>query len=234
MASDPRALEVLAAEIVACRRCPRLVAHREAVAREKKREFRDDDYWGRPLPGYGDPAARLLVVGLAPAAHGGNRTGRVFTGDSSGLFLFRALHQAGFASQPSSRGRDDGLVLHDAWVNVAVRCAPPDNKPLPAERAACAPWLAAEVRLLPRIRVVVALGKIAWDAVLRLAPEVGWTPPTRPKPAFAHLAEASLGGARGDLRLIGSYHPSRQNTNTGRLTAEMLGRVFGLARAALR
>ena len=227
--SRGRALAVLAEEIVACRRCPRLVAHREETARVKKREFRNDTYWGRPLPGFGDPRARLLVVGLAPAAHGGNRTGRVFTGDSSGAFLLRAMHGAGFANQPFSRDRDDGLVLDDAWINVAVRCAPPDNKPLPAELAACAAWLAAEVRLLPRVRVVVALGRIAWDAVLRLAPELGWTVP-QPRPAFAHLAAAPLG----PVTLLGSYHPSRQNTNTGKLTPAMLDRAFTLARASLR
>ena len=222
-----RALDVLAEEIVACRRCPRLVAHREETARVKKREFKDDTYWGRPLPGFGDPAARLLVIGLAPAAHGGNRTGRVFTGDSSGTFLLRAMHKAGFANQPFSRSRDDGLVLTDAWINVAVRCAPPENKPLPSELANCASWLSAEVRLLPRVQAVVALGRIAWDAVLRLAVELGWTVPPRPRPTFGHLERAALG----PMSLIGSYHPSRQNTNTGKLTPEMFDRVFKLVRA---
>jgi uracil-DNA glycosylase len=224
MASDAR-LRVLAGEIVQCRRCPRLVAHREAVAAGRKREFADWDYWGRPLPGFGDPRARVLVVGLAPAAHGGNRTGRCFTGDSSGLWLMRAMHAAGFANHPWSRDRDDGLRLKGAWILVAVRCAPPDNKPLPAELAACAGWLAAETRLLPRVRVVVALGRIAWDAVLRLAPVMGWTA-DKPRGAFAHGARLSLGA----IELIGSYHPSRQNTNTGRLTQSMLDRVFRLAR----
>jgi uracil-DNA glycosylase family 4 len=221
-------LKVLAGEIVRCRRCPRLVAHRERVAREKKREFAEWAYWGRPLPGFGDPRARLLVVGLAPAAHGGNRTGRVFTGDSSGLFLMRAMHAAGFASEPFSRDRDDGLRLRDAWINVAARCAPPDNRPLPTELASCRAWLVGEVTLLPRIQVVVALGAIAWEAVLRLAPDLGWTS-EKPRGAFAHLARLCLGS----VELIGSYHPSRQNTNTGRLTAPMLDRVFTLARQLL-
>jgi uracil-DNA glycosylase family 4 len=221
-------LRVLAEEIIACRKCPRLVAHREEVAREKKREFASWDYWGRPLPGFGDPRARLLVVGLAPAAHGGNRTGRVFTGDSSGMFLLGAMHAAGFANVPWSRDRDDGLRLRDAFILVAVRCAPPDNKPSPAELSTCADWLAAETRLLPRVRVVVALGAIAWGAILRLAPALGWTA-ERPRGDFGHGRRLSLGS----VELIGSYHPSRQNTNTGKLTRPMLDGVFGIARGLL-
>ena len=220
-------LRILGDEIVRCRRCPRLVAHRETVARVKKREFREWDYWGRPLPGYGDPRARLLVVGLAPAAHGGNRTGRVFTGDSSGMFLMRAMHAAGFANHPWSRDRDDGLRLRDAWILVAARCAPPDNKPSPAELAHCSGWLLGETRLLPRLRVVVALGKVAWDAVLRLAPAIGWTPARPRGAAFGHGARLALG----PVELLGSYHPSRQNTTTGRLGRAAFDAVFVRARA---
>jgi uracil-DNA glycosylase family 4 len=226
-----RCLGDLSRTIVACRLCPRLVLHRERVAREKKRAFRDHDYWGRPVPGFGDPEARLLVVGLAPAAHGANRTGRMFTGDSSGAWLFRALHGTGFASQPTSTDRDDGLVLHDAYVTAVVRCAPPDNKPERAEIARCAPYLAAELEHLEEVRVIVALGQIAFRGCLDLLRTRGVAVP-RPAPAFRHGAVYRFG--RGAPVLLGSYHPSRQNTQTGRLTRAMLESVFGMARAELK
>jgi uracil-DNA glycosylase family 4 len=216
------ALAAVRAAVIACEDCPRLRAHCARVAREKKRAHRDDAYWGRPVPGFGDPRARLLVVGLAPAAHGANRTGRVFTGDGSGDFLMAALHTAGFASLPTARSADDGLRLTDAYILSAVRCAPPDNKPTPAEIARCRRHLAAEVAALPRVRVVVALGKIGHDAYLAHAG-------TR-APRFAHGGESRLPGG---LVLLASYHPSRQNTNTGRLTAPMLAAVFRRARRLL-
>lgn len=191
----------------------------------KRRQFRDDPYWGRPLAGFGDPAARVLVVGLAPAAHGGNRTGRMFTGDDSGLWLMRALHAHGFASIPRSTDRGDGLVLRDAYITAAARCAPPDNRPTPAELATCRPYLARERVLLTNVRVIVALGRIAFAAVLAVEEARGVVLP-RPRPRFAHGAGATLG----DASLLASYHPSRQNTQTGRLTAEMLATIFGEAR----
>ncbi|MEO5616625.1 MAG: uracil-DNA glycosylase [Candidatus Eisenbacteria bacterium] len=196
------------------------------MARAKKREFADQTYWGRPVPGFGDPAARLLVVGLAPAAHGGNRTGRVFTGDSSGDWLYEALHRFGFASQPHSVGRDDGMRLAGCWVCAAGRCAPPDNKPTPAELEQCRPFLAAEIRLLREVRVVVSLGRIGHEAWLRAA---GWWErlPPRERPEFAHGAEHRL---EGGTTLLCSYHPSRQNTNTRRLTRDMWHAVFARAR----
>jgi uracil-DNA glycosylase family 4 len=215
-------------EIVACRRCPRLVEYLQVVAARKKREFAGWDYWAKPLPGFGDPRAQLLLVGLAPAAHGGTRTGRMFTGDSSGAFLMRALHHAGFASQPSSVRRDDGLRLRDAYIVLGARCAPPENKPLPEEMAHCRPFLVREISLLPRVRVVVALGKIAFDAFLAAAPELGIAVP-KPRPAFGHGARVDLGR----VVLLSSYHPSRQNTNTGKLTPAMLDRVFAQARKLL-
>jgi uracil-DNA glycosylase len=211
----------LESTITACRLCPRLVAWREEVAREKRRAYRDEDYWGKPVPGFGDPAARVLIVGLAPGAHGANRTGRMFTGDSSGDFLYAALHRAGFASQPASRGRDDGLTLTDAYISAACRCAPPDNKPAPDELAACQHFLAAEITLLRDIQVVVALGRIAFDAILRVYADQAQ--PILPQPLFAHNAVASLGDG---LMLVTSYHPSRQNTQTGRLTTGMFDDVW--------
>jgi uracil-DNA glycosylase family 4 len=214
------ALPALSARIVACRRCDRLTAWCATVGREKRAAYAADDYWARPIPGFGDPAARLVVVGLAPGAHGANRTGRVFTGDRSGEWLYRALHRAGFANQPTSIDRRDGLTLRDSWVTVCVRCAPPGNKPTPAERDTCLPFLVDELRLLRRARVLVCLGAFAWDGVLRALAS-----PTRPK--FAHAAEATVGG----YTLVGSYHPSQQNTFTGRLTEPMLDAVFARARA---
>ncbi len=221
-------LSVLADEILACRACPRLVAHLASVGRTKKREFASWTYHAAPLPGWGDPAARVALVGLAPAAHGGARTGRVFTGDSSGAFLFGALHRAGFASQPTSLHKDDGLRVDDVFISLAARCAPPANKPAPEELARCRPFLVGELAALPRLRVVVALGQIAWDAILRAAPELGLPEPS-PRPVFGHGRRADLGR----LVLVGSYHPSRQNTNTGRLTPGMLDDVFALARSLL-
>jgi uracil-DNA glycosylase family 4 len=217
-------LAELAGKVVACRRCPRLVAWREEAAAHPPRRFAGQDYWARPLPGFGDPQACVLIVGLAPAAHGGNRTGRIFTGDRSGDFLFASLHRTGFASQPTSKGRDDGLTLRDAYVAAVVRCAPPANKPLPAERARCLPYLVREIELLGRLRVIVALGRYAWDGVLQALAGVGVEVAARP--AFGHGARARLG--RFDL--LGSYHPSQQNTFTGRLTPQMLDAVLLRAR----
>jgi uracil-DNA glycosylase family 4 len=201
------------------------VAWREEVATVKRAAFADQEYWGRPVPGFGDPGARVLLLGLAPAAHGANRTGRVFTGDRSGDFLFAALHRTGFANQPTSTHRGDGLELRDAWLTAAVRCAPPANKPLPAERDRCLPWTQAELELLPAISVVVCLGAFGWDAALRLVAAAGF--PTRPRPKFAHGAEA-VAGAR---TLLGCFHPSQQNTFTGVLTPEMIDDVLLRARA---
>jgi uracil-DNA glycosylase family 4 len=215
----------IAAEVVSCERCPRLRTWCREVAATKVRRFADQEYWGRPVPSFGDPSASLLVVGLAPAAHGANRTGRMFTGDDSGAWLFRALHGAGFASQPTSLRRDDGLTLAGAWVTAAAHCAPPDNKPLPSELAACRDYLVRELAALRRLKVVLALGHVAWDAVLTACAAAGLV--LRPRPRFAHGAEAPL-----DVRrtLVGSYHPSRQNTQTGRLTREMLDRVLSRVR----
>jgi len=211
--------------VVDCRRCPRLVEWRELVAREKRAAFRDEEYWGRPAPGFGDPAARVYVLGLAPAAHGANRTGRIFTGDRSGDWLFAALHRTGFANQPRSLHRDDGLRLTDAFVAAAVRCAPPANKPLPQERDNCLPYAAEELELMPSVRAIVALGGFAWDAALRLHA------PIRPRPKFGHGAETELPGGR---VLVGCYHPSQQNTFTGRLTEEMTDAVLARARQLAR
>jgi uracil-DNA glycosylase family 4 len=216
-------LAALEGEIVSCRRCPRLVAWREEVARVKRAAFADEEYWGRPLPGFGDPRAGVVVVGLAPAAHGGNRTGRIFTGDRSGDWLFAALHRTGFANQALSRSRDDGLELSGCWICAAVRCAPPVNKPTPAERDTCLPYLVAELQLLTEARVAVCLGAFAWDATLRaLSDDV-----PRPRPKFGHGAEADVGR----FTLLGCYHPSQQNTFTGRLTETMIDSVFERARS---
>jgi uracil-DNA glycosylase family 4 len=214
-------------EIVRCRACPRLVAWREEVARIKVRRFRDWTYWARPLPGFGDPRARLLIVGLAPAAHGGNRTGRMFTGDRSGDFLYAALHRAGFANQPTSVRKDDGLRLSGAFITAPCRCAPPENRPLPEELARCSTWLDREIAALPRVRVVLALGGIGWGATLAHFIRRGFPMP-RPRPKFGHGAESRIEG--GPL-LLGCYHVSQQNTNTGRLTPAMIDAV--LARAKL-
>ncbi len=222
--TDRAALAALTAEIVECRRCPRLVAWRERVAREKVARFRDETYWGRPVPGFGDPDARILLVGLAPAAHGGNRTGRVFTGDASGDFLFRSLHAEGLADRPVSRRMDDGLTLTDVYIAAAVRCAPPANKPTPGERDNCAPFLAREMALLTEIRVVVALGHFGWDAALRALASLGQA--VQPRPRFSHGAEVAIG----PYTLVGTYHPSQQNTFTGRMTAPMLEAVMTRAR----
>ncbi len=222
-----RALAQIEREVVGCRACPRLVAWREQVAREKRAAFADETYWGRPIAGFGDPAARVLILGLAPAAHGANRTGRVFTGDRSGDFLFAALHRTGFANQPTSRHAGDGLALRHAWVTAAVRCAPPANKPTPLERDTCLPFAVRELDALPELRVVVCLGAFAWDAALRLLAARSIDVP-RPRPRFGHLAEARLPGAP---PLLGCFHPSQQNTFTGRLTPAMLDAALARARA---
>jgi len=225
-----RALDLLNDRITRCTRCPRLVAHREAIARSKRRQFHDWTYWGRPVPGFGDPDARLFVVGLAPAAHGGNRTGRVFTGDRSGDWLYEALHRFGFANQPHSTHRDDGLRLTDCYVAAVVRCAPPDNKPRPEEFAACRPYILEELRQLRKLRVAVALGKIAFDQYLHACRELGHPVPS-PAPRFAHGAQYRFSWG---VTLIGSYHPSQQNTFTRKLTRPMFHAVFKRASALLK
>jgi uracil-DNA glycosylase len=218
-------LDAIGDDVVACRACPRLVEWRERVARERVARFADQDYWGRPIPGFGDPAARVLVLGLAPAAHGGNRTGRIFTGDRSGDFLFAALHRTGFANQPNSVSRDDGLELHGLYVAAVNRCAPPGNAPTPEERDRCLPFLEREIHALPELRVVVALGEYAWKGSLRALAGLGHV--ARPRPRFGHAAEASVG----PYALLGSFHPSQQNTFTGKLTPPMLDAVLERARA---
>jgi uracil-DNA glycosylase family 4 len=218
-------LAALTDEIVACRACPRLVEWRETVGRDKRAAFRDETYWARPVPGFGDDRARVLVAGLAPAAHGGNRTGRVFTGDRSGDWLFGAMHRTGFANQAMSVSCDDGLELRGAYVAAAVRCAPPANKPTPAERDRCLPYLARELELLDRVRVVVALGGFAYDAIARVLALAG-TPLSTPRPRFGHGVEASTAGPT----VLCSYHPSQQNTFTGKLTMPMLDAIFQRAR----
>ena len=226
--------EALEAQIVACRRCPRLVAWREEVAKERRKAYRDEEYWSKPVPGFGDHRADLLVVGLAPGAHGANRTGRLFTGDSSGQFLYSALYRAGFANRPESQHRDDGMILRDAFVSAACRCAPPANKPNPQELLACRPYLAREVGLLPRLRVIVALGRIAFEAVLRLYQDDKQSlvaPGSSHHPVFKHAAVYDLSAA--GPWLIASFHPSRQNTQTGRLTAAMFDEVWGQTRKML-
>jgi uracil-DNA glycosylase family 4 len=213
-------LERIERNVVACRACPRLVAWRELIAREKVARFAHEEYWGRPVPGFGDPAARVLVLGLAPAAHGGNRTGRIFTGDRSGDFLFAALHRAGFANRPVSLHRGDGLRLRDAYLAAVNRCAPPGNRPTPEERDRCLPFLERELRALPRVSVVVPLGAFAWDGALRALAALGHR--TSPKPRFGHGVEAQVGS----FVLLGCFHPSQQNTFTGKLTQAMIDAVF--------
>jgi uracil-DNA glycosylase len=221
---------ILNRQIIECRRCPRLVEYREEVARVKRRAYQDWDYWGRPVPGFGDIRARLLLIGLAPGAHGANRTGRVFTGDSSGDFLYRALFDTGFASAPTSVSRDDGLMLRDAYISAAVRCAPPGNKPAPVEIRNCRPYLERELELLDRVRVVVALGRLAFDVYLSILQARGKIA-RRSSFVFAHGQEYRT--AAGEPLLIGSYHPSQQNTFTGKLTPAMFRAVFGKARRHL-
>jgi uracil-DNA glycosylase family 4 len=222
----PDSFATVTREVVSCRRCPRLVAWREQVAQTKRAAFATDSYWGRPLPGFGDPAASVLVLGLAPAAHGGNRTGRIFTGDRSGDWLFAALHRAGFANQPHSTSRADGLELTDCFVTASVRCAPPANRPLPSERDNCLPYLERELSLLRSARVIVCLGAFAWDVALRALAASGVVIP-RPRPRFGHGSESELGR----VTLLGCYHPSQQNTFTGKLTESMLDEVFQRAKS---
>lgn len=221
MSSSAPRLAALEREVVACRRCPRLVAWREEVGRVKRAAYAKEDYWARPVPGFGDPAAGVYLLGLAPAAHGGNRTGRVFTGDRSGDWLFAALWRTGFASQPTSRSLGDGLELRDAYVGAAVRCAPPANKPTPAERDACLPYARRELALLDGVRVVVCLGAFGWDAALRIL-----VPGRRPRPRFGHGAEVEIERRT----LLGCFHPSQQNTFTGKLTEPMTDAVLERSR----
>jgi uracil-DNA glycosylase family 4 len=218
-------LRTLEREVVACRACPRLVAWREEAARDKVARFADETYWARPLPGFGDPRARVAMVGLAPAAHGGNRTGRIFTGDRSGDFLFASMYRVGLANQPESVSRGDGLRLRDAWVTAVNRCAPPGNRPTPQEREACLPFLEREIAALMRLRVIVALGAFAWDGVLRALGATGHAIP-RPRPRFGHGAESAIG----QLILLGCFHPSQQNTFTGTLTESMIDEALERAR----
>ena len=230
MTPAPAVWDRLERTIISCRRCPRLVAHREQVARDKRRAYQDEEYWGRPLPGFGDRRARLWIVGLAPAAHGGNRTGRLFTGDRSGDFLFEALHATGFANQPTSIRRGDGLELRDAFMSPICRCAPPANKPLPDEIVNCRPYLVEELRLLGNLRAVVVLGQIAMDGLLRAWAAAGHAVP-KPRPRFGHGIEHRLDER---VTLLCSYHPSQQNTFTGKLTQKMLRAVFRRARQLAR
>ena len=225
MSGSSRRLNRLAAEVESCRLCPRLVAWRESVAADPPARHRDETYWARPVAGFGDPAAGLMIVGLAPAAQGGNRTGRVFTGDRSGDWLFAALHRAGYANQPTSTHRDDGLRLIGAYVAAVVRCAPPANKPTPQERDTCLPYLVHELHLLTRVRVLMALGSFAWDGALLALRRMGLDVP-RPKPRFGHGAEVAIG----PYTLLGCFHPSQQNTFTGKLTEEMMDTVLARAR----
>jgi uracil-DNA glycosylase len=225
-----RSLRQLHSKLVECRACPRLVAWREEAARVKVKRFRDWTYWARPVPGFGDPRAQMLIMGLAPAANGANRTGRMFTGDRSGDFLYAALHRAGFANQPTSVRKDDGLALSGAFITAPCRCAPPANKPLPEELQRCSTWLDAEVALLPRVRLVLALGGIGWNSALLHFARRGLAVP-RPRPQFGHGAEARIPG--GPL-LLGCYHVSQQNTNTGKLTPAMIDAVLKKARELMR
>ena len=234
LAAGSSTLADLSARESVCRACPRLVAWREEVAVARRKSFREEHYWGRPVPGWGDPVPAILIVGLAPAAHGGNRTGRIFTGDRSGDFLFASLHRCGLATLPTSVAAGDGQRLLGVRMAAAVRCAPPGNKPTPAERDACAPWLAAELARLARaLRVIVCLGGFAWQAIWPALDSAGFVVP-RPRPAFGHGAEAELRTRRGDdgVLMIGCYHPSQQNTFTGRVTGEMLDATFWRARQA--
>jgi uracil-DNA glycosylase family 4 len=224
-----QALTTLQRQILRCTQCPRLVEYRTRVACEKRRQYREWDYWGKPLPSFGDPRARLLIIGLAPAAHGGNRTGRMFTGDQSGDWVYRTLHRFGFANQPTSQHRDDGLRLHDAYITAAARCVPPDNKPSVAELATCRPYLLRELQLLRHVRVVVPLGKIAFDAYLAARRELDLPQPDK-RPHFAHEAVTPLPDG---VLLVASYHPSRQNTQTGRLTRAMFEAIFARVRREL-
>jgi uracil-DNA glycosylase family 4 len=228
MARGAEALRAVEREVIACRRCPRLVAWREEVARVKRAAYADQEYWARPIPGFGDPAARIVLLGLAPAAHGANRTGRIFTGDRSGDFLFAALYRAGLADRPVSRRSDDGLTLRDCFITAAVRCAPPANRPTPAERDTCLPYAARELAALEQARVVVCLGGFAWAAGLRLLEQAGRAVP-RPRPRFAHGAELP-----GSPTALGCFHPSQQNTFTGRLTPAMLDTVLERAKGLSR
>ena len=218
----PNALTILNREVIACRLCPRLVAYREQIAREKRRAYRDSEYWGKPVPGFGDPQAQVLILGLAPGAHGSNRTGRPFTGDSSGNFMYPVLHEVGFASQPTGTHRDDGLVLKNAYITAAARCVPPQNKPTPGELANCAPFLDREIAALPRLRVVLALGRIAFEAYLNHLLRKSVITNKKPYP-FVHAAEYAIPDG---LVLQVSYHPSNQNTQTGTLTREMFLKVI--------
>jgi uracil-DNA glycosylase len=218
-------LRELEREVIACRRCPRLVAWREEVALVKRAAFASEEYWGKPLPGFGDPDAAVLVIGLAPAAHGGNRTGRIFTGDRSGDWLFASLYRTGFANQPTSVSRDDGLALTGAYIAAAVRCAPPANRPTPAERDNCLPYLVRELGLLESVLVIVTLGSFAWDATLRVLADLG-LPKPRPRPKFGHGVSVEIGR----FRLLGCFHPSQQNTFTGKLTEPMIDAVFERAK----
>ena len=225
----PTTLAELDEQVTACRACPRLVAWREEVALVKRAAFRDQDYWARPVPGFGPADARLLIVGLAPAAHGANRTGRMFTGDRSGDWLYASLHRTGFANQPTSEWRADGLELRDAYITATVRCAPPANKPTPEERDTCLPYLERELQLLDRCQVLIALGSFGWDGILRAVRASGEEIP-RPRPRFGHGAEAELGRRR----LLGCFHPSQQNTFTGKLTVPMTDAIFERARELTR
>ena len=226
---EASAIEHLSERVAACTRCPRLVAWRQEAAADPPRRYRGEAYWARPVPGFGDPAARLVIVGLAPAAHGANRTGRMFTGDRSGEWLYGALHRAGYATRASSERRGDGLELRDAYITAVVRCAPPANRPTTAERDECLPWLEEELGLLERARVLLALGSFAWDGALRALRALGHPTP-RPRPHFGHGAEAEIG----PFRLVGSFHPSQQNTFTGKLTVEMLDAAIARAGALSR
>ena len=225
-ATSSGGLAAIEREVVVCRACPRLVAWREQTAREKVARFRDQEYWARPVPGFGDPSATVMIVGLAPAAHGGNRTGRIFTGDRSGDFLYASMHRAGLSNHPTSTDRNDGLRLLGAYVTAVNRCAPPSNKPAPVERDACLPFLEREIAALDRLRVIVALGAFAWDGVLRALAADGHAV-SRPKPRFGHGAEAAVG----PIIMVGCFHPSQQNTFTGKLTSVMMDEVMERAAA---